>query len=101
VGRHPLTKSGRHPTCSDNPLLHSLLKAFDDLYTVWKQARYRDISFHTMSEKGTQANDTFKTIIQTTKKLRVNSYHYLRQRLSNTLETPMLAEMILAKADAP
>ncbi len=64
-----------------------------------KQARYRDISFHTVSEKGTEANDTFKTIIQTAKKLGVNSYRYLCERISNTLQMPSLAEMILNKAN--
>jgi len=64
-----------------------------------KQARYRDISFHTVSEKGTEANDTFKTIIQTAKKLGINSYRYLCERISNTLQMPSLAEMILNKAN--
>ena len=65
-----------------------------------KQARYRDISFHTMSEEGTQASDTFKTIVQTAKKLGVNSYQYLRERISNVLQMPSLAEQILAKIDS-
>jgi len=65
-----------------------------------KQARYRDISFHTMNEKGSQANDTFKTIVQTAKKLGVNTYQYLRGRISNNLQMPLLAEQILAKIDS-
>ena len=65
-----------------------------------KQARYRDISYHTLNEKGTEANDTFKTITQTAKKLGVNTYRYLRDRLSNTLQTLTLAELILARADS-
>jgi hypothetical protein len=65
-----------------------------------KQARYRDISFQTINSKGTEANDTFKTIIQTAKKLGVNSYRYLRGRISNSLQMPTLADLILAKIDS-
>jgi predicted ester cyclase len=65
-----------------------------------KQARYRDISFHTTNKKGTEANDTFKTIIQTAKKLGVNSYRYLRERISGTLQMPSLPALILAQADS-
>ena len=31
------------------------------------QARYRDISFHTMSEAGTHAKDAFMTVVETAK----------------------------------
>ena len=65
-----------------------------------KQARYRDISFHTINQKGTEANDTFKTIVQTAKKLGVNSYQYLRDRISNTLPRPSLPTLILAAVDS-
>ena len=59
------------------------------------QARYRDISFHTINKKGTDAKDTFMTIIQTAKKLGVNTYHYLLDRVSKKLQLPSLASQIL------
>ena len=59
------------------------------------QARYRDISFHTINKKGTDAKDTFMSIIQTAKKLGVNTYHYLLDRVSKKLQLPSLASQIL------
>ena len=58
------------------------------------QARYRDISFHTMSKKGTEAKDTFMTIVETAKKLTVNTYHYFYDRISKKYEMPSLASLI-------
>lgn len=58
------------------------------------QARYRDISFHTMSEKGTEAKDTFMTIVETAKKLMVNTHHYFYDRISKNYEMPSLASLI-------
>ena len=46
------------------------------------QARYRDISLHTINEKGTEAKDTFMTIVSTAKKLMVNPYRYLFDLIS-------------------
>ena len=62
------------------------------------QARYRDISFHTMSEAGTQAKDTFMTIVETAKKLTVNTYHYFYDRISQTYAMPSLASLIEEKS---
>jgi transposase-like protein len=61
------------------------------------QARYRDISFHTMSGKGTEAKDTFMTIVETAKKLSVNTYQYFYDRISNKYEMPSLASLIVQK----
>ena len=58
------------------------------------QARYRDISFHTMSKKGTEAKDTFMTIVETAKKLAVNTYHYFYDRISKKYEMPSLASLM-------
>ena len=59
-----------------------------------RQARYRDISFHTMSEAGTEAKDTFMTIGQTAKKLFVNIYHYIHDRITKKYQMPSLADII-------
>jgi len=63
------------------------------------QARYRDISYHTMSEKGTEAKDTFMTIVGTAKKLGVNSYHYFYDRVSKKYDMPSLASLIEINAN--
>jgi Transposase IS66 family len=62
------------------------------------QGRRRDISFHTMSVAGTEAKDTFMTLAQTAKKMTVNFYHYLLDRIHQTYEMPSLAELIAQKS---
>ena len=62
------------------------------------QVRKRDVSLHTITEEGTQANDTFLTITQTCKKLGVNAYDYIFDRVSKKFELPSLAEIIQKKA---
>ena len=58
------------------------------------QARYRDVSFHTINSKGTEAKDTFMTITQTAKKLAVNTYQYILDRVSKKFEMVSLANLI-------
>ena len=48
---------------------------------VRKEVRYRDISFQTRTQRGTQAKDVFFTIIHTAKKLGVNAYLYIIDRI--------------------
>lgn len=62
------------------------------------QARRRDINLQTRNEKGTESKDTFMTIIQTAKKLGVNSYQYLYDRISQSFEMPSLASTITIAA---
>lgn len=64
-----------------------------------EQGRRRDISFHTMNEKGTESKDTFMTIAQTARKLTVNFFHYIRDRLEKKFEMPSLASMILERSN--
>lgn len=61
------------------------------------QARKRDVSLHTMTEDGTQANDTFLTIVRTAKKLGVNPYEYIYDRVSKRFHIPSLADLIKEK----
>jgi hypothetical protein len=63
-----------------------------------EQVRKRDVSLHTMTEDGTKANDTFSTIVQTAKKLEVNAFEYLNDRVSKIFKMPSLAELIVKKA---
>lgn len=60
-------------------------------------ARKRDVSFHTMTNEGTKANDTFLTIIDTCKKLNVNPFQYFIDRIKNLYELPSLAQLIIDK----
>jgi hypothetical protein len=60
------------------------------------QARYRDISLQTKNAKGTECKDTFMTIVATAKKLGVNAFNYILDRISNKLEMPSLASLIEA-----
>jgi hypothetical protein len=61
------------------------------------QARIRDINLQTISENGTKSKDTFATIVQTARKLSVNIYQYIYDRVSKKFDMPSLAEMILLK----
>jgi hypothetical protein len=63
------------------------------------QARRRDISFQTKNNNGTQAKDTFMTIIETSKKLGINAFDYIRDRVSKKFEMPTLASLIKARAE--
>lgn len=58
------------------------------------QARKRDINLHTINEKGTNAKDTFMTLVETAKKHGVNVYHYLYDRITQKYEMPSLANLI-------
>lgn len=62
------------------------------------QARIRDINLQTISEEGTKSKDSFATIVQTAKKLGVNLYQYIYDRVSKTNKMTSLAEMILLKS---
>ncbi|MCH8839073.1 MAG: transposase [Planctomycetes bacterium] len=61
-------------------------------------ARRRDVSLHSKSAQGAQAMDIFTTIVQTSKKLGVSAYAYLRDRISRRFELPSLAQSIQAAA---
>ena len=62
------------------------------------QARARDVSLHTMSKNGTKIKDTFMTISQTAKKLKVRTYDYIRDRVSGEFKLPSLAQLIAEKS---
>ncbi len=64
-----------------------------------KEVRYRDISFQTRSKKGTQAKDTFFTIIQTCHKLGINAYEYILDRMKRKPTMTSLDQMVLAKTN--
>ncbi len=62
------------------------------------QARKRDISFHTKTAEGTLAKDVMMTIVQTARKLGINIYQYLYDRISKIMNMPSMAEQILVQS---
>ncbi len=57
-------------------------------------ARRRDVSLHSRSKRGARAMDIFTTLVQTSKKLGVGTFEYLRDRLHRRFEMPSLAQCI-------
>ncbi len=57
-------------------------------------ARKRDVSLHTMTEEGAKSMDTFLTIVQTAKKLDVNQFHYIMDRVNKKYKMQSLAQMV-------
>jgi hypothetical protein len=57
-------------------------------------ARRRDVSLHSRSVHGARSMDIFTTLVQTSKKLGVSAYAYLRDRISRRFELPSLAKSI-------
>ena len=64
-----------------------------------KRVRKRDVSFGTQSNDGIKAWDTFMTLAATAKKLQVNFYKYIYDRISGGYEMPHLADLIAERAD--
>lgn len=58
----------------------------------------RDISFHTKTDTGTLAKDVMMTVVQTARKLKVNIYQYLHDRISQTMMMRSLSDEILAQS---
>lgn len=63
-----------------------------------RRVRKRDISFGPRTPDGTKAWDTFMSLVATAKKLGVNFYHYIHDRISGTNQMPNLADLIDERA---
>lgn len=61
-------------------------------------ARRRDVSLHSRSQRGVRAMDIFTTLVQSSKKLSLSVYAYLRDRLRGPLDRPTHAQSILRAA---
>jgi hypothetical protein len=59
-----------------------------------QRVRKRDISFGPRTAEGTQAWDSFMSLAATTRKLGVNFYHYLHDRITGANQLPNLANLI-------
>lgn len=62
------------------------------------EKRRQDVSLHTISDAGTKAKDAFLTITQTAKKLKVNAFRYIHDRVSKNFNMPALSDLIIEKA---
>jgi hypothetical protein len=62
------------------------------------EKRRQDVSLHTISEAGTTAKDAFLTIVQTAKKLGVNAFKYINDRVSKKFSMPALSDLIVENA---
>ena len=61
---------------------------------VRQRVRKRDISFGPRTPDGVEAWDTFNTLTETAKKLGVNFYAYIHDRVSQSRRMPSLADLI-------
>lgn len=65
-----------------------------------KEVQYRDISFQTRNKRGTLAKDVFFTIIQTCKKLGLNPYAYILDKITRKKQMTPLPELMQKRAFA-
>jgi len=65
---------------------------------VRQRVRKRKISFGPRVAEGTKAWDTFMSLVATTRKLGVNFYQYIRDRISGANQFPFLASIIEERA---
>ena len=63
-----------------------------------QRVRKRKISFGPRVADGTRAWDTFMSLAATTRKLGVNFYRYIQDRISGANQIPQLASIIAARA---
>jgi Transposase IS66 family len=62
------------------------------------QTRRGDVSLQTKNDKGTKAKDTMMSIVQTARKLGVNTLAYIRDRVSLHFEMPSLSSLIILRS---
>ncbi len=58
------------------------------------QARRRDISYKTRNQRGTEAKDTFMSIISTAQQLGISAINYIKDRISGIMELTPLTQII-------
>jgi hypothetical protein len=63
-----------------------------------QRVRKRDVSLQARTREGIGAWDTFQTLVSTAKKLGVNIYQYLHDRIVQTNQLPSLATLIEERA---
>jgi len=63
-----------------------------------QRVRKRDVSLQARTKEGIEAWDTFQTLVSTAKKLAVNIYQYVHDRIAQTNRFPSLATLIQERA---
>ena len=63
-----------------------------------QRVRKRKISYGTQGTDGTQAWDTFLSLMDTTRKLGVSFYRYIFDRIQDTYDIPPLAQLVTQQA---
>jgi hypothetical protein len=63
-----------------------------------QRVRKRDVSLQARTQDGIKAWDTFQTLVATAKKLGVNLFHYLHDRILGSNSLPSLAALIQQRA---
>ena len=66
---------------------------------VRQRKRKQDVSFGPRTTTGAAALDTMQSIVGTTKKLGINIYEYLADRVTGRRSAPRLADVIKKKAE--
>jgi hypothetical protein len=66
--------------------------------TVRQRKRKQDVSYQPRTAAGTEAWDSMQSLVATTKKLGVNIYEYLRDRVTRRRAVPRLADVIKQRA---
>jgi len=65
---------------------------------VRQRVRKRDVSFGPRTQLGLQAWDTFMTLADTTRKLGISFYAYIRDRVSGTNQIPPMSFLVTKRA---
>ena len=65
---------------------------------VRQRVRKRDVSFGPRTPLGVQAWDTFMTLADTARKLKISFYAYIQDRISRTNQIPPLATLVTQRA---
>jgi hypothetical protein len=65
-----------------------------------QRVRKRDVSLQARTREGIAAWDTFQTLVETARKLGVNIYQYLHDRITLRWQMPSLAALIEQRAAA-
>lgn len=63
-----------------------------------QRVRKRDVSLQARTSEGIEAWDTFQTLVTTAKKLAINLFHYLHDRITHTNYLPSFASLIRDRA---
>ncbi len=66
-----------------------------------QRVRKRDVSLQARTKEGIAAWDSFQTLVETAKKLGVNIYCYLRDRITPHNQLPSLATLIMEQSQEP